>query len=104
MEEKVLDLLLTALKDRGLVKAGGRQRTDSTRVLAFGEVAEDVDLGQAPCPLGVVVRCGVVHVVRLLASSRGPRCGAATICPATPPPSSTGCEAPRGRDARGLCE
>jgi hypothetical protein len=30
----VLDLLLTALKDRGLVKAGGRQRTDSTRVLA----------------------------------------------------------------------
>lgn len=34
MEEKVLDVLLTALKDRGLVKAGGRQRTDSTRVLA----------------------------------------------------------------------
>jgi transposase len=34
MEEKVLDLLLTALKDRGLVKAGGKQRTDSTRVLA----------------------------------------------------------------------
>ncbi|MEL3947153.1 hypothetical protein AABC07_15955 [Streptomyces sp. LNU-CPARS28] len=30
----MLDLLLTALKDRGLVKAGGRQRTDSTRVLA----------------------------------------------------------------------
>ncbi|MEU8971175.1 transposase [Streptomyces monashensis] len=34
LEEKVLDLLLTALKDRGLVKAGGKQRTDSTRVLA----------------------------------------------------------------------
>ncbi|MFI5775287.1 IS1182 family transposase [Streptomyces sp. NPDC051658] len=34
MEEKVLDLLLTALKDRGLVKAGGKQRTDSPRVLA----------------------------------------------------------------------
>ncbi|ATL32222.1 transposase [Streptomyces formicae] len=34
MEEKVLDLLLTALKDRGLAKAGGKQRTDSTRVLA----------------------------------------------------------------------
>ncbi|WP_392676661.1 transposase [Streptomyces sp. LN785] len=33
-EEKVLDLLLTALKDRGLVKAGGRQRTESTRALA----------------------------------------------------------------------
>lgn len=34
MEEKVLDLLLTALKNRGLVKAGDQQRTDSTRVLA----------------------------------------------------------------------
>ncbi|MFJ6054475.1 hypothetical protein [Streptomyces sp. NPDC092307] len=34
VEEKVLDLLLTALKGRGLVKAGGKQRTDSTRVLA----------------------------------------------------------------------
>ncbi|MGW2698665.1 transposase [Streptomyces sp. NPDC001340] len=34
MEEKVLHLLLTALRDRGLVKAGGKQRTDSTRVLA----------------------------------------------------------------------
>ncbi|MFI0976883.1 hypothetical protein ACH4SP_07625 [Streptomyces sp. NPDC021093] len=34
MEEKVLDLLLTGLKDGGLVKAGGRQRTDSPRVLA----------------------------------------------------------------------
>jgi len=34
MEEKVLNLLLTALKDRSLVKAGGKQRTDSTRVLA----------------------------------------------------------------------
>ncbi|MFE2972786.1 hypothetical protein ACFXKC_56570 [Streptomyces sp. NPDC059340] len=30
----MLDLLLTALKDRGLVKAGGKQHTDSTRVLA----------------------------------------------------------------------
>ncbi|MGP3947947.1 IS1182 family transposase [Streptomyces sp. 7N604] len=34
LEERALDLLLTALKDKGLVKAGGRQRTDSTRVLA----------------------------------------------------------------------
>ncbi|MET7356713.1 transposase [Streptomyces mirabilis] len=34
LEKKALDLLLTALKDRGLVKAGGKQRTDSTRVLA----------------------------------------------------------------------
>ncbi|MFF8916011.1 transposase, partial [Streptomyces sp. NPDC015032] len=34
MEEKVLDLLLTALRDRGLVKVGGKQRTDSPRVPA----------------------------------------------------------------------
>ncbi|MFD5271598.1 transposase [Streptomyces sp. NPDC058335] len=34
LEERALDLLLTALKDKGMVKAGGRQRTDSTRVLA----------------------------------------------------------------------
>ncbi|WAZ26676.1 transposase [Streptomyces cinnabarinus] len=34
LEERALDLLLTTLKDKGLVKAGGRQRTDSTRVLA----------------------------------------------------------------------
>ncbi|MER6358457.1 transposase [Streptomyces sp. NPDC001634] len=32
MEEKALDLLLTALKDRGLVKAGGKQRTGALRL------------------------------------------------------------------------
>jgi transposase len=34
LEEKVLDLLLTRLAELGVVKAGGRQRTDSTHVLA----------------------------------------------------------------------
>ncbi|MFD9303017.1 transposase [Streptomyces sp. NPDC060048] len=34
LEERALDLLLAALKSKGLVKAGGQQRTDSTRVLA----------------------------------------------------------------------
>ncbi|MFD4144568.1 transposase [Streptomyces sp. NPDC058572] len=34
LEERVLDLLLVALKEKGLVKAGGKQRTDSTHVLA----------------------------------------------------------------------
>src|SRR6266540_4351839 len=34
LEERVLDLLLVALKDKGLVRAGGRQRTDSTHVVA----------------------------------------------------------------------
>jgi len=34
LEERVLDLLLAALKDKGLVAAGGKQRTDSTHVVA----------------------------------------------------------------------
>ena len=34
LEERVLDLLLAVLKDRGLVKAGGKQRTDSTHVIS----------------------------------------------------------------------
>ena len=33
LESTILDLLLARLKERGLVKAGGRQRTDSTHVL-----------------------------------------------------------------------
>src|SRR6266550_2221743 len=34
LEERALDLLLAALKEKGLVKAGGKQRTDSTHVVA----------------------------------------------------------------------
>ncbi|HEV8648366.1 MAG TPA: IS1182 family transposase [Actinomycetes bacterium] len=34
LEERVLDLLLAALQGKGLVKAGGRQRTDSTHVIS----------------------------------------------------------------------
>jgi transposase len=34
LEERALDLLLAALTDKGLVKAGGKQRTDSTHVIA----------------------------------------------------------------------
>jgi transposase len=34
LEEVVLDRLLAALRDKGLVKAGGKQRTDSTHVVA----------------------------------------------------------------------
>jgi transposase len=34
LEEKVLDLLLARLAELGMVKAGGRQRTDSTHVLS----------------------------------------------------------------------
>jgi transposase len=34
LEEKALDLLLAALTDKGLVKAGGKQRSDSTHVIS----------------------------------------------------------------------
>jgi transposase len=34
VEERALDLLLRVLQDKGLVAAGGKQRTDSTRVIA----------------------------------------------------------------------
>jgi transposase len=34
LEEKALDVLLATLVEKGLVKAGGRQRTDSTHVIA----------------------------------------------------------------------
>jgi transposase len=34
LEEKVLDALLARCREQGLLKAGGRQRTDSTQVLA----------------------------------------------------------------------
>jgi Transposase domain (DUF772) len=34
LEERVLDLLLAALRDKGLVTAGGKQRTDSTHVIS----------------------------------------------------------------------
>ncbi|MFI9597641.1 transposase [Nonomuraea sp. NPDC052265] len=34
LEEKALDVLLAALADKGMVKTGGKQRTDSTHVIA----------------------------------------------------------------------
>src|SRR6266542_3248298 len=34
LDERVLDLLLAALGGKGLVKAGGKQRTDSTHVIS----------------------------------------------------------------------
>ncbi len=34
LEERALDLLLAALKEKGLVKASGRQRTDTTHVIS----------------------------------------------------------------------
>ena len=34
LEERVLEVVLARLSDAGLLRAGGRQRTDSTHVLA----------------------------------------------------------------------
>ena len=44
LEEKVLDLLLARLTERGLVAAGGRQRTDSTHVLAAVRTLNRIEL------------------------------------------------------------
>ncbi|MGH3783816.1 MAG: hypothetical protein ACRDRO_25140 [Pseudonocardiaceae bacterium] len=38
LEEKALELLLEALKDKGLVGAGGKQRTDATHVAAVRDL------------------------------------------------------------------
>jgi transposase len=42
LEEKVLDVVLSRCSQLGLLRAGGRQRTDSTHVLASVRVAERV--------------------------------------------------------------
>ncbi|MEU0036488.1 transposase [Streptomyces sp. NPDC006333] len=53
LEERVLDLLLERLAGQGLVSAGGRQRTDSTHVLAAVRRLnrlEFVGETHVPCP------------------------------------------------------
>lgn len=42
--DRLLDLMLTRLKESGLVKARGRQRTDSTRVLSAGRELTRLEL------------------------------------------------------------
>jgi transposase len=44
LEEKPLDLLLAALQERGLLAAGGRQRTDSTHVISAVRDVNRVEL------------------------------------------------------------
>ncbi|WP_229076857.1 transposase, partial [Actinoplanes sp. DH11] len=45
LELKALDLLVAALVERGLLKSGGKQRTDSTHVLAAVRDLNRVELG-----------------------------------------------------------
>ncbi|MFC7584592.1 hypothetical protein ACFQYP_13255 [Nonomuraea antimicrobica] len=44
LEEKPLDLLLAALQERGLLAAGGKQRTDSTHVISAVRDVNRVEL------------------------------------------------------------
>jgi transposase len=44
LQTRVLDLLVARLVDKGLLKAGGRQRTDSTHVLAAVRLLNQVEL------------------------------------------------------------
>ncbi len=46
IEEKALDLLLAAVKDKGLLKAGGKARTDSTHALAAVRDLEPAGVGR----------------------------------------------------------
>ena len=43
-EQQILDELLRVLKNRGLLKARGRQRTDSTHVLASSRLLSRIEL------------------------------------------------------------
>ncbi len=62
MRRKVLDLLLAALKDKGLVAASGKQRTDSTHVVAAVRDLNRLELaGESVLAcLGGAGRCGTV--------------------------------------------
>lgn len=44
LQTRVLDLLVAGLVDKGLLKAGGKQRTDSTHVLAAVRLLNQVEL------------------------------------------------------------
>lgn len=59
-EMKLLDIMLEQFKQAGYVKARGRQRTDSTHVLAAVRALKSVDAGgrnDAPCPEHIGVEC-----------------------------------------------
>jgi len=49
LEERALDLLLAALKEKGLVKAGWKQRTDSTHVVAAVRDLNRLELAGESC-------------------------------------------------------
>ena len=58
-ERLLLDLLLARLKELGLVKAGGRARTDSTHVLARIRDLNRLELaGESVRALAAVCRAG----------------------------------------------
>src|SRR6266508_3569509 len=77
--DALLSLMLERLKDAGLVRAGGRQRTDSTHVRACGQrwrrSPGSAPAGSWPC-------CGKAGTNAMATRSRPPGCWAAR----TPPP------------------
>ena len=79
-ERLLLDILLQRLRDRGLVKTKGRQRTDSTHVLAavrglnrlerVGETARSAESTRRRCT-GLAASPCAAGLVRTLRSPRG---------------------------------
>jgi transposase len=64
LEEKVLDLLLAALKDKGLLTAGGKQRTDSTHVVSAVRDLNRLELaGEAVRAALEALTCAAPHWV-----------------------------------------
>ncbi|WP_433413947.1 transposase [Microtetraspora malaysiensis] len=59
LKEKALDVLLAALADKGLVKTGGKQRTDSTHVIAAVRDLNRLEMGNAFVP--VLRLCRLPH-------------------------------------------
>jgi transposase len=53
LETRALDLLVATLVDKGLIKARGKQRTDSTHVLAAVRELNRLELGGESVPCGV---------------------------------------------------
>ncbi|WP_431932798.1 hypothetical protein [Nonomuraea jabiensis] len=76
LEEKPLDLLLSALQERGLLAAGGKQRTDSTHVISALHarlLGDDPATGQAvltrlasPAFLIIALAPDILHLCRML--------------------------------------
>ncbi|MEU7004840.1 transposase [Nonomuraea sp. NPDC046570] len=87
LEERVLDLLLEVLKDKGLVKKGGKQRTDATHVVSAVQDLNRVELAgecvRAALEALAVAAPGWVEQVLEVPGLGGPVSGTSRLLAAT---------------------